>query len=151
MLKLKSAFTMIELIFVIVILGILAAVAVPRLAATRDDAETVRTAQNIMLGAGEIASYAVAMGNTTVDLTEMSNGIATLVESGDAVLANRTATVAVGSISDCVTIQVSSGLVDENLTISFGNAGADGRCRSLQSAIDARDYPMQLRGNRVRQ
>ena len=34
----KSAFTMIELVFVIVVLGILAAVAVPRLAATRDDA-----------------------------------------------------------------------------------------------------------------
>jgi general secretion pathway protein G len=32
------AFTMIELVFVIVILGILAAVAVPRLAASRDDA-----------------------------------------------------------------------------------------------------------------
>ncbi len=34
----KNAFTMIEMVFVIVILGILAAVAVPKLAATRTDA-----------------------------------------------------------------------------------------------------------------
>ena len=34
----KKAFTMIELVFVIVVIGILAAVAVPRLSATRDDA-----------------------------------------------------------------------------------------------------------------
>ena len=33
-----KAFTMIELVFVIVVLGILAGIAVPRLAATRDDA-----------------------------------------------------------------------------------------------------------------
>jgi len=36
--KNKNAFTMIELVFVIVILGILAAVAVPKFSATRDDA-----------------------------------------------------------------------------------------------------------------
>lgn len=34
----KKAFTMIELVFVIVIIGILASIAVPRFAATRDDA-----------------------------------------------------------------------------------------------------------------
>lgn len=38
----RRAFTMIELVFVIVVLGILAAVAIPRLAVTRDDAQIVK-------------------------------------------------------------------------------------------------------------
>jgi len=36
--KTKKAFTMVELVFVIVIIGILSAVAIPKFAATRDDA-----------------------------------------------------------------------------------------------------------------
>ena len=40
--KSKKAFTMIELVFVVVIIGILASVAIPRLAATRDDAEITK-------------------------------------------------------------------------------------------------------------
>ena len=35
----KKAFTMVELVFVIVVIGILAAIAVPKFAATRDDAQ----------------------------------------------------------------------------------------------------------------
>lgn len=41
-LKKREAFTLLELTFVIVIIGILSAVAIPRLAATRDDAEITR-------------------------------------------------------------------------------------------------------------
>lgn len=38
----RTAFTMLELIFVIVVIGILATVAIPRLAATRDDAQVAK-------------------------------------------------------------------------------------------------------------
>ena len=38
----KKAFTMVELIFVIVVIGILSAIAIPKLAATRDDAEVTK-------------------------------------------------------------------------------------------------------------
>ena len=40
--KSKQAFTMIELIFVIAVIGILAGVAIPRLATTRDDAQITK-------------------------------------------------------------------------------------------------------------
>ena len=40
--KKRQAFTMIELVFVIVVIGILSAIAIPKLAATRDDALITR-------------------------------------------------------------------------------------------------------------
>ena len=43
----KKAFTMMELVFVIVVIGILAAVAVPKLAATRDDAYISRASSTV--------------------------------------------------------------------------------------------------------
>ena len=63
----KKAFTMIELVFVIVILGVLAAVAIPKLSATRTDAQASSTASSIMTGATEIVSYAIAKGETVSD------------------------------------------------------------------------------------
>ena len=53
----KNGFTMIELIFVIVILGILASVAIPRLAATREDAEISAAVANLRTLISDINSY----------------------------------------------------------------------------------------------
>ena len=53
---------MIELIFVIVILGILASVAIPRLAATRTDAEIATTVSNLRTLISDLSSYYVVKG-----------------------------------------------------------------------------------------
>ena len=58
----KKAFTMIELIFVIVILGILASVAIPRLAATRTDAEIATTVANLRTLVSDASTYYVIKG-----------------------------------------------------------------------------------------
>ena len=54
--KVKSGFTMIELVFVIVVLGILAAIAVPKFAATRTDAQIAK-------GRSDVASIRSAIIN----------------------------------------------------------------------------------------
>nr|WP_321432402.1 type II secretion system protein [uncultured Campylobacter sp.] len=59
----KKGFTMIELIFVIVILGILASVAIPRLAATREDAEISAAVANLRTLVSDASAYYVAKGS----------------------------------------------------------------------------------------
>ena len=59
----KKGFTMIELIFVIVILGILASVAIPRLAATREDAEISAAVANLRTLISDASAYYTVKGS----------------------------------------------------------------------------------------
>ena len=75
----KKGFTMIELIFVIVILGVLASVAIPRLAATRDDAEVAKAATNLATAVSDITAYYTAKGefasSVKSDFTKITNAL----------------------------------------------------------------------------
>ena len=94
---------MIELIFVIVILGILASVAIPRLAATREDAEISAAVANLRTLVSDVSAYHVVKGTFTgAKWNEITNvplkpkntdGSAT----GDAYLK-------VGDQNDCITV-----------------------------------------------
>ncbi|MDO2408908.1 type II secretion system protein [Campylobacter magnus] len=71
----KKGFTMIELIFVIVILGILASVAIPRLAATRTDAEISAAVSNLRTILSDAAAYYAVKGEfgSTVKWKDITN------------------------------------------------------------------------------
>jgi len=62
----RAGFTMIELIFVIVILGILAAVAIPKLAATRTDAESAKIVSNLATCIQDAGGAYIKDGNFSV-------------------------------------------------------------------------------------
>jgi general secretion pathway protein G len=142
---------MIELIFVIVILGILAAVAIPKFSATRGDAITSKLAQNIMTSAAEISTYAMAQAEVSSDFTVMSNAMSNMQASGDANLSDNKAEIKAGSITDCITVSVdvNDSTGTDTLNVIAEDASGDSQCLALQSAIDINKYPMKLRGTNV--
>ena len=70
----RSGFTMIELIFVIVILGILASVAIPKLAATRDDAKVSKVLNELATLKNDMSAYYTSKGTyAATTITDETN------------------------------------------------------------------------------
>jgi prepilin-type N-terminal cleavage/methylation domain-containing protein len=82
----RKAFTMVELIFVIVIIGILAAIAVPKLSATRDDAIDMRDCKNTAVCVtdllAEYTAKSTATKNQSKACTEAENSTKNTISIG---------------------------------------------------------------------
>jgi type II secretory pathway pseudopilin PulG len=115
---------MIELIFVIVIIGILAAVAIPKLAATRDDAKQVKAVQNLATCLGDIAASFTATGQEDTSTA---------------------ACKAVINVDKCFTINAGSN-TDGNVTVN--NLGANKNVTWCKNAI-AQAASQDLNGTHV--
>ena len=108
--KSQKAFTMVELVFVIVIIGILAAVAIPRLAATRDDAIDATDCKNVAICITDMAAeYTAKM------TANKSNSLG--------------CSRAEASTKNSISIDVNTN--DKNITVS----GAPSRCNHLNATV----------------
>ena len=103
----KKGFTMIELIFVIVILGILASVAIPRLAATREDAEISAAVANLRTLVSDATAYYTVKGTFgSAKWNEITNVPLQNATSNTTANATADANLKVGDANDCIKVKL---------------------------------------------
>lgn len=142
---------MIELIFVIVIIAILATVAIPKLSATRDDAVVSKLIDSLNVSISEISAYVLSQGIVEDDLSLMSNSLTGLknLNLASMDIGTRSANIKAGNVDDCLQLQIVNAGGDENITLAFGTAGQDLICTLVQSKVNLNGYSVPIRGSIV--
>jgi len=134
----KKAFTMVELIFVIVIIGVLASIALPKLSATRDDAKASILAKAIQDVKAEIASSILATNKVPTTTQEMINISNTLRDLSNFVIVNNQVinivdTDNIGVVCKRLTID-NSDIKNIKLTLRDGN-GITAICKGVKRLV----------------
>ncbi len=119
----KKAFTMIELIFVIVIIGVLAVIAIPKLSATADDAKIVTELNSIVNCVQDIASSYTGSGkedNNSANCNLVKCAVINLGNLNDGNVTINLKTSSDGYPRFCNFVKEKALKKDLNGTLSFG-------------------------------
>lgn len=150
----RQAFTTIELVIVIVIMGILASIAVTKLSATREDAQISQKAQQIATAVREISMASVSGANIDGNFSAYSDVIKKMIQNGHAVEHSNpndyNVTMKIGNVEDCVTLRITSDSKEDNLTLVFGQSSMNDICYGVQEILGKISYSIPLRGNGVK-
>lgn len=146
----KKAFTMIEIIFVIVIIGILSAIAIPKILSVRDDAIIAKNIEYVMAIITEVSTYIVVKSESENDLRKMSSILETLSkeERVQVDLSNKNVMVQIGEDVECIEIGIESNGTTDILG-TFFTMTTDRICHMVQLAIKDKEYPLTLRGRLI--
>lgn len=131
-----KGFTLIEVVFVIVILGILSTVAIPRLMTSRDDAKMAVALAEMGMVVSEISSYYTTTGefsDNTFDMTSVQNLVySTPWDSvtGEGVLTYSTSGID-NTLEPCVLISLKN--QEGNMTVSNITNITSSVCQGLQN------------------
>jgi len=141
---------MIELVFTIVIIAVLATMAIPKLMATRDDAKVASKVMQISNAINEITTYSTSKGDIDTNLTKMSNVVNEWALSGQALSDENETKIKIDGV-ECIDMKIvySNSMYELNVSV-LPNVSNNALCDFLQKRASGLFHSFHLSGNTIK-